>query len=76
LPKAPDEDERLEGRYANCFNVGHNSVEFVLDFGQFYSGSERRMHTRIVTNPKYAKALLDTLQRAIDEYERSFGIID
>jgi len=24
----------LEGRYANYFQVGHNAVEFVLDFGQ------------------------------------------
>jgi hypothetical protein len=76
VTKAPEDGERLEGRYANFFNVGHNSVEFVLDFGQFYPGSERRMHTRIVTNPKYAKALLDTLLRAVDEYERSFGVID
>jgi hypothetical protein len=57
--------------------VGHNSLEFVIDFGQFYPGGDRQqMHTRIVTNPAYAKALLDTLQRAIDEYERSFGTID
>jgi hypothetical protein len=52
-------------------------LEFVLDFGQFYPGAEKQqMHTRIVTNPSYARALLDTLQRAIAEYERSFGAID
>ena len=76
MTKRPEGGEALEGRYCNCFSVGHNALEFVIDFGQFYPGGQRRqMHTRIVTNPLYAKALLDTLQRAIDEYERTLGPI-
>ena len=33
--------DKLEGRYANYFKVGHNEFEFVMEFGQFYEGSER-----------------------------------
>lgn len=66
----------LEGRYANCFQVGHNALEFLLEFGQVYRSSEQEcFHTRIVTSPVYAKALLATLCDAIDQYERSFGEI-
>jgi len=59
----------LEGRYANYFKVGYNAFEFILDFGQFYpEGEEPKMHTRIVTNPVYAKALLETLKESVDQY--------
>ena len=66
----------LEGRYANVFKVGHNAFEFLLDFGQFYpeTGAPQH-HTRIITAPTYAKALLQTLRESIEQYERSFGII-
>jgi Protein of unknown function (DUF3467) len=67
---------KLEGKYANYFKVGHNALEFVMDFGQFYRDSgEPQLHTRIVTNPAYAKAMLETLRESIDQYERSFGTI-
>lgn len=53
----------LEGRYANYFNVGYSAFEVILEFGQFYEGSPRpHMHTRIVTGPAYAKALLEVLR--------------
>lgn len=66
----------LEGRYANYFTVGYNAFEFLLDFGQFYSEEkEARLHTRIITNPIYAKALLQTLRESIDRYEQTFGVI-
>jgi hypothetical protein len=65
-----------EGRYANCFLVGHNAYEFVLDFGQFYpERGEPQFHTRIITNPGYAKALLETLLESIQRYEQTFGDI-
>lgn len=68
--------DNLEGRYANYFKVGHNAVEFLLDFGQFYAGSETaHLHTRIITNPSYAKAMWDTLHEAIGQYEATFGQI-
>jgi len=66
----------LEGRYANYFKVGHNAFEFLFDFGQFYPEAEHaRLHTRIITSPIYAKALLETLRESIDRYEQIFGAI-
>ena len=64
----------LEGRYANYFKVGHNAFEFIIDCGQCYTeSSEAQLHTRIITSPAYAKALLDTLRDSVDEYERNYG---
>lgn len=66
----------LEGRYANYFKVGYNAFEFVLYFGQYYPEDEgAQLHTRIVTGPSYAKALLEFLQDCIDKYELEFGAI-
>jgi len=67
---------KLEGRYANYFKVGHNYFEFVLDFGQFYpEGKEEQLHTRIITSPIYAKAVLETLRESVELYERTCGVI-
>jgi hypothetical protein len=67
----------LEGRYANYFKVGYNAFEFVLYFGQYYTEDEgAQLHTRIVTGPIYAKALLEFLQDCIDKYEFEFGVIN
>ena len=67
---------KLEGRYANSFKVGHNAFEFVLEFSQFYpQGGEVQLHTRIITSPVYAKALLKTLQESIERYEETFGAV-
>jgi hypothetical protein len=66
----------LVGQYANYFKVGQNAYEFVLDFGQFYPESENaNFHTRIITSPVYAKALLTILQESITQYEQTFGAI-
>lgn len=66
--------ESPEGRYANCFEVGHNAFEFVLDFGQKYDELDAATtHTRIVTSPSYAKALQQTLAESIERYEKEFG---
>ncbi len=65
-----------EGRYANYFSVGYNAVEILLDFGQFYPETGApRIHTRIVTTPIYARALLDTLRTSLEGYEASYGLI-
>jgi hypothetical protein len=48
--------------------------EFIIDCGQFYSENEEaQLHTRIITSPAYAKALLETLQESIDQYQQSFA---
>jgi hypothetical protein len=62
-----------KGVYANYFEVGHTAFEFVIDFGQSYSGKSSACHTRIVTSPIYARALLATLGKAVDEYSARFG---
>ena len=69
-------DHQLEGRYANCFKIGHNAFEFLLEFGQSYRDDDaERFHTRIVTSPAYVKTLLSILRGAVDRYEQSFGEI-
>ncbi len=72
-----------EARYANHFSVGHNEYEFVFDFAQFHFGipadSGDALETsivRIVMAPPFARALLETLLRAVGEYERSHGPIN
>ena len=55
---------KVEGRYPNYFKVGHNNFEFVLDIDQFYPENEyAQLHTRIVTTPTHAKAMLETIQK-------------
>jgi hypothetical protein len=67
---------QFEGRYANYFKVGHNAFEFLLDFGQFYSEhGEPQLHTRIITSPVYAKALLELLRESVERYEQAFGAL-
>ena len=64
----------LVGRYANYFTVGHNAFEFVIDFGQFFEESGTpHLHTRIITSPAYAAALLTTLRESVARYEETFG---
>jgi hypothetical protein len=68
--------KKLEGSYANYFKVGHNAVEFVIDFGQYYPETEEaELYTRIITSPCYAKELLDTLKESVNNYEKKFGDI-
>jgi Protein of unknown function (DUF3467) len=66
----------LEGRYVNCFNSGYNAFEFVFEFGQFFpGGGDAQWHTKVITSPPYAKALLETIQASIANYERTYGSI-
>ena len=56
--------------YANCFSVGHNAFEFILDFGVATpEGTTRSMHTRIITSPMLAGALAGLLAQSVREYE-------
>jgi hypothetical protein len=62
-----------KGVYANYFEIGQTAFEFVLDFGQQYHGQlPSACHTRIVTSPTYARALLETLAAAVEEHGQRF----
>jgi hypothetical protein len=72
----------VEARYSNHFQVGHNEYEFIFDFSQFHPGrgdcageSAQVALVRIVMAPPFAKALLDTLRRAVSDYEDLHGPI-
>ncbi len=68
--------EAIEGRYANCFQIGQNEFEFLIDFGQSYCECEEEcFHTRIICNPFYVNVLLKLIQTSINQYEESFGPI-
>jgi hypothetical protein len=69
--------EKLEGKYANYFEVGHNAYEFVIDFGQYYSESEEaELSTRIITSPVYAKIFLKILAQSIEQYDAKYETIE
>lgn len=70
----PDKRRRLEGKYANHFAVGYNAYEFIFDFGQSYSENEEaELTVRVVTSPFYAKEFLKTLQKSVEQYDKSYG---
>ena len=61
--------------YANFFQVGHNAVEFLLDFGRDFEEFKDRVLVRVVTNPAHAKVFSNMLRRALEQYEVRFGSI-
>lgn len=75
--KASSRKDKLEGKYANFINVGHNAYEFLFDFGQSFSeNDEAELSVRVITSPFYAKAFLTTLKESIAAYERTYGTIE
>lgn len=74
--KEGSQGAQLEGKYANNFRIGHNALEFIIEFGQVYEGLKQiNFHTRIITNPIYAKELAIVLSQSIEKYELSHGLI-
>lgn len=68
--------ETVEARYANYFQAGQNAMEFIIEFGQFYSDETIPfLHTRIVTSPMYAKKLVKLLEESLAQHEAQFGTI-
>lgn len=69
--------ENIEGKYANYFQIGHNAIEVLIEFGQLYSDETAPplLHTRIITSPSYAKTLLKLLYEALAEHEKQYGPI-
>ncbi len=74
MPPESDNDE-LRELYANFFRVGHNSQEFLLDFGRKFEQEEEHFEQRIITTPGNAKVLSDLLQKSVSAYEGRFGKI-
>jgi len=67
--------EIREGKYTNCFQIGHNAFEFLLEFGQSHSDQTEFMHTRLVTSPAFAARLSQLLLEALSQYQARFGPI-
>jgi len=67
-----DSKGRLEGSYANYFQIGHNAHEFVLEFGQ-KNEEDVLVHTRLYLTPAHAEALSGLLESALAEYKRAYG---
>ena len=68
---------KLEGRYANHFEIGFTALEFLFDFGQFDEDSGTAIrHTRIITNPVSAKTFWEMLRDVLAEYETTVGNTD
>lgn len=66
----------IEALYANCFQIGQNEFELLIDFGQSYCECEdENFNTRIICNPFYANVLLRLPQKSISQYEDTFGPI-
>ncbi|MFO1153587.1 MAG: DUF3467 domain-containing protein [Rhodospirillales bacterium] len=62
--------------YANFCEVGHNTYEFLIDFGQFQPATgEVRVHSRIVSGPVQAKLFARVLNDSLARYERDHGPI-
>lgn len=66
-------DDQQEARYVNCFAVGFNAVEVVLNFAQSYGTAGKSPSVRLVTSPVYAKEFLSMLTAAMAEYKSTFG---
>lgn len=63
-------------RYVNYFEVSHNAVEFLLDFGQYQPEVEAvSVHSRMAFGPTHAKLLVAMLSRAMLEFENQHGAV-
>jgi hypothetical protein len=63
-------------RYVNYFEVSHNAVEFLLDFGQYQPEVQAvSVHSRMAFGPTHAKLLAAMLNRAMLEFEAEHGAV-
>jgi hypothetical protein len=69
----PGPRKKIKGHYVNYFEVGHNALEFVFDFSQFYPESEEtELCARIIISPVCAKELFIILGESIEQYIENF----
>lgn len=64
-----------KGLFTNAAVVTHTDDAFFIDFALAYPQQPVRVHSRVVTSPQHAKALLRTLAENIARYEKRFGAI-
>ena len=57
----------FEGRYANCFRIGLNAFEVIIDFGHRSPEGPVVLHTRIITNTSDGNTLATLLTNALRE---------
>jgi hypothetical protein len=70
----PRKQSLKAGRYANVFRVGFNAFEVVIEFGEQFSDDDgARIHTRVVTNPVFARGLVNSLNDALATYASDFS---
>lgn len=69
------EGNRVRELYANYFQIGYNSAEFLLDFGRHFEDSEPRIYERIIMSPMHAKMLSRLLAESVSQHEAKFGPI-
>ena len=74
LPRMERHDSEQHPRFSNHFAIGFNEEEFLLQFGLMYEGQPApRIHTTVITTPRYARKLLALLRETIDEHESRPG---
>ncbi len=64
--------DKVSGEYCNVAAIRHSQAEFILDF-VFRMGHEGHLVSRVITNPRHAKALLVALEDNVKKYEAKFG---
>jgi hypothetical protein len=67
--------EIARGRYANMALIGHSETEFFLDFVLALPRQAPAVVSRVITNPRHAKALLRSLEENVRRYEERHGEI-
>ncbi len=69
-------DENIvHNEYCNVASIVHTENEFVFDF-HFQLGNKTNLVSRVITNPKHAKAFLIALEENMEKYESHFGTIE
>lgn len=65
----------VRNEYCNVASIVHTENEFVFDF-HFQLGNKTKLVSRVITNPKHAKAFLIALEENMEKYESHFGPIE
>ncbi len=83
-PKSPEiqlqiqlDDDIANGHYINMALVNHTETEFTIDFIYVQPQQPKaKVRSRIITNPKHMKRLLNAMQDNVAKYEAKFGAIE